>query len=92
LLPLNIMPKHEGQATVASRDSQKTQIEASEELAAPQFGQLSVLASMILNPGRRCGPHKWIVDVRRLSCVILTNQNRRTRIESVTQTVSLRPV
>jgi hypothetical protein len=50
LLPLNIMPKHDGQATVARRDSQKTQIEASEELAAPQLGQLSVLASMIFEP------------------------------------------
>jgi len=42
LLPMNIMPKHEGQATVASREPQKIQVVASDELAAPQFGQLSV--------------------------------------------------
>jgi len=39
---MNIMPKHEGQATVASREPQKMQVGASDELAAPQFGQLSV--------------------------------------------------
>src|SRR5437879_361545 len=47
LLPRNIIPKHEGHATVASREPQKTQVEASDELAAPQFGQLSVWASMV---------------------------------------------
>jgi hypothetical protein len=43
---MNIMPKHEGQATLASRDSQKLHIEASDELAAPQLGQFNVLASI----------------------------------------------
>jgi hypothetical protein len=46
LLPMNIKPKHEGQPTVASLDSQKVQRDAADELAAPQFGQLSVLASI----------------------------------------------
>jgi hypothetical protein len=36
---MNIMPKHDGHATVASRDSQNAQSDASVELAAPQFGQ-----------------------------------------------------
>jgi hypothetical protein len=36
---MNIMPKQEGQATVASRDSQNAHRTASVELAAPQFGQ-----------------------------------------------------
>lgn len=44
LLPRNIKPKHEGQETVARRDRQNSQKEASVELAAPQFGQLSVSA------------------------------------------------
>jgi len=41
---MNIMPKHEGQATVASFDSQYWQLGESEEIAAPQFGQLRVCA------------------------------------------------
>ena len=42
------MPKHDGQETVASRDSQNLQMGASDELAAPQLGQLSVSASIEL--------------------------------------------
>jgi hypothetical protein len=42
LLPMNIMAKHDGQATVASFDSQYRHCGESEEIAAPQFGQLSV--------------------------------------------------
>ena len=44
LLPRNIKPKHEGQETVARRDWQNWQKEASDELPAPQFGQLRVSA------------------------------------------------
>jgi hypothetical protein len=43
-LPMNIMAKHEGQATVASFDSQNLQRGESEEMAAPQLGQLRVSA------------------------------------------------
>jgi hypothetical protein len=39
---MNIMPKHEGHATVASFDSQYWHCGESEEIAAPQFGQLRV--------------------------------------------------
>jgi len=45
-VPMNIMPKHEGQDTVANFDSQNAQCEAADEVAAPQLGQLSVLASI----------------------------------------------
>ena len=40
------MPKHEGHETVASLDSQNLQMGASDEVAAPQLGQLSVWASI----------------------------------------------
>src|SRR2546421_11677106 len=40
LLPGNIIPKHEAQATVASFDSQYRHCGESDEIAAPQFGQL----------------------------------------------------
>jgi hypothetical protein len=41
---MNIIAKQEGQATVAKRDPQNWHCGASAELAAPQFGQLSVSA------------------------------------------------
>jgi len=41
---MNIIAKHEGQATVAKRDPQNWHNGASVEVAAPQFGQLSVSA------------------------------------------------
>jgi hypothetical protein len=41
---MNIIAKHEGQATVARRELQNWQAGASVELAAPQFGQLRVSA------------------------------------------------
>jgi hypothetical protein len=41
---MNIIAKQEGQAMVAKRDPQNWQSGASEEVAAPQFGQLSVSA------------------------------------------------
>jgi hypothetical protein len=44
---MNIMAKHDGQATVARRDPQNWQSGASVELAAPQFGQLSVSACIV---------------------------------------------
>jgi hypothetical protein len=44
LLPMNNIPKHDGQATVASFDSQYWHCDASDEMAAPQFGQLRVCA------------------------------------------------
>jgi hypothetical protein len=43
---MNIMPKHEAHAIVASFDSQYWQTGESDEIAAPQFGQLSVSASI----------------------------------------------
>jgi len=46
LLPMNIMPKHEVQATVASFDSQYWQRGAFDDIAAPQLGQLRVCARM----------------------------------------------
>src|SRR2546429_3644334 len=48
LLPRNIIPKHDGQATVASFDSQYWHCGESLEIAAPQFGQLRVCASISL--------------------------------------------
>ncbi|HLN98494.1 MAG TPA: hypothetical protein VK208_08545 [Pyrinomonadaceae bacterium] len=47
LLPLNIIAKQEGQAIVASREPQNWHAGASVELAAPQFGQLSVSACIV---------------------------------------------
>jgi hypothetical protein len=47
LLPMNIMPKQDEHAIVASFDSQKRHCGASDEIAAPQFGQWRVWASMI---------------------------------------------
>jgi hypothetical protein len=47
LLPRNIIAKHEGQAIVARREPQNWQSGASLELAAPQFGQLSVCACIV---------------------------------------------
>ncbi len=44
LLPMNIIAKHEGQATVARREPQNWQRGVSVDEAAPQFGQLSVSA------------------------------------------------
>jgi len=41
---MNIIAKQDGQAMVAKRDPQNWQSGASEEEAAPQFGQLSVSA------------------------------------------------
>jgi hypothetical protein len=41
---MNIIAKHDGQATVASREPQNWHAGASVELAAPQFGQFSVSA------------------------------------------------
>jgi hypothetical protein len=54
---MNIIAKHDGQATVASREPQNWQDGTSAELAAPQFGQLSVTACMnrILAAGTKCG-------------------------------------
>jgi len=39
---MNIMAKHDGQAIVASFDSQYWHLGEAEEIAAPQFGQLRV--------------------------------------------------
>jgi hypothetical protein len=44
LLPMNIKAKQEGQATVASFDSQYRHCGESDEMAAPQLGQLRVFA------------------------------------------------
>jgi hypothetical protein len=45
LLPMNIIPKHDAQAIVASFDSQYLHRGESDEIAAPQFGHFSVCAS-----------------------------------------------
>ena len=52
LLPMNIMAKQDGQATVASLDSQYLHCGESDEIAAPQFGQLRVCASIDLGAER----------------------------------------
>jgi hypothetical protein len=41
---MNIIPKHDGHATVASFDSQNRQRGESQEIAAPQLGQFRVSA------------------------------------------------
>jgi hypothetical protein len=41
---MNIMPKHEAQAIVASREPQYLQSGSSVDVAAPHIGQLSVSA------------------------------------------------
>jgi hypothetical protein len=46
LAPRKIIPKHEGQATVASRAPQCRHLVASVEADAPHMGQLRVFASM----------------------------------------------
>jgi hypothetical protein len=46
------MPKHEGHATVASFDSQYWHCGASEEMAAPQFGQFRLCAFIALGRAR----------------------------------------
>ena len=46
LLPINIIAKQDGQATVASFDSQYRQSGAPDDIAAPQFGQLRASACM----------------------------------------------
>ena len=57
LLPMNIIAKHDGHATVARREPQNWQTGASVEVAAPQFGQLSVSACIggILTVQSKCG-------------------------------------
>jgi hypothetical protein len=44
--PRNIIPKHAGHATVASRELQCSQRVASEAAAAPQLGQFNDCAAM----------------------------------------------
>src|SRR5436305_12520710 len=48
LLPMNIMPKQDGHAMVASFDSQYWHFGESDEIAAPQLGQFRVCACMML--------------------------------------------
>jgi len=48
LLPMNIIPKQDGHAAVASFDSQYLHCSESDEIAAPQFGQLRDCACMIV--------------------------------------------
>ena len=48
LLPTNIIAKHDGQAMVARRELQNWHKGASVELAAPQLGQFSVSACIVL--------------------------------------------
>ncbi|HXI75355.1 MAG TPA: hypothetical protein VNG94_07185 [Pyrinomonadaceae bacterium] len=47
-LPINIMPKQDGHAMVASFDSQYWHCGESDEIAAPQLGQLRVCACMMV--------------------------------------------
>jgi hypothetical protein len=47
---MNIMPKHEAHTIVASFDSQYWHCGESEEIAAPQFGQLRVSACISIAP------------------------------------------
>ena len=48
---MNIIPKQDGHATVASFDSQYWHCGESDEIAAPQLGQLRVCACMIVKEG-----------------------------------------
>ncbi|HXT61710.1 MAG TPA: hypothetical protein VN696_01620 [Pyrinomonadaceae bacterium] len=54
-LPINIMPKHDAHAMVATFDSQYWQRAESDEIAAPQFGQLRVSA-VIFTRAERASP------------------------------------
>jgi len=47
---MNIMPKHDAHAIVASFDSQYWQSGESDEIAAPQFGQFNVSAFISVAP------------------------------------------
>jgi len=55
--PMNIIPKQDGHATVASFDSQYWHCGESDEIAAPQLGQLRGCACMIVKKDTAC-PHK----------------------------------
>jgi hypothetical protein len=50
---MNIMPKQEPHAMVASFDSQYWQFDESDEIAAPQFGQLRVSAVIFRRAKKR---------------------------------------
>jgi len=53
LAPWKIIPKHDGQATVASLELQCSQRVESDEIAAPQLGQFNDCAAMRKTfPGR----------------------------------------
>jgi hypothetical protein len=68
---MNIIPKHDGHETVANFDSQYLHCDESEEIAAPQFGQLRfcafivVTSARILRPRTSC-PH-WLLKRCQLS-------------------------
>jgi hypothetical protein len=49
---MNIIPKQDGHAVVASFDSQYRHCGESDEIAAPQLGQLRGCACMIVKEGR----------------------------------------
>jgi hypothetical protein len=51
LLPMNIIPKQDGHAVVASFDSQYRHCGESDEIAAPQLGQLRGCACMRFKEG-----------------------------------------
>lgn len=81
------MPKHEGQETVASLDSQNPQTGASDEVAAPQLGQLSVSACIGAFDSRSRHKRSCIVMRAKVAtnadqgCLILsyTNKNNARR-------------
>ena len=68
-LPMNIMPKHEAHAMVASIDPQNGQSGASEEIAAPQLGQLRVCASMCKNVSEARGLARAIYRIEGRKCM-----------------------
>jgi hypothetical protein len=76
---MNIIAKHDGQATVASRDLQYWQAGASVELAAPQFGQFRVSACIV---GILAGERKVDYKLNAVRCF--------PRSSNVKQPVSLR--
>jgi hypothetical protein len=49
---MNIIPKHDGQETVANFDSQYLHCDESDEIAAPQFGQLRFCAFIVVRSAR----------------------------------------
>jgi len=62
--PENIIPKQDGHATVASFDSQYWHCGESDEIAAPQLGQLRVCACMMVTSYAYGSPARTLTFAR----------------------------